>query len=245
MKKRRNLTMNKLGFFFCFFLMTQLVFGQSRKEIKEGIKLYHNNKFEEASIKFEKASTNPELRKISSYNLGNSLYKSGKFPEASAAYLSGTEAAQLKDPEAFHNIGNSLLQQKKYKESIEAYKNALKLNPNKDDSRYNLGYALAKLKEEEKKNQQNKDKNKDQNKDQNKDKKDQNKGDNKDKDQEKDNPKDQNKPKEQNKNSGPKPSKLSKEEAERMLEALNNQEKNLHKKKEKKDVSKYNIEKDW
>ncbi|HAV54019.1 MAG TPA: hypothetical protein DCX41_03680, partial [Aequorivita sp.] len=38
--------------------------------------------------------------------------------------------------------GNTYMNEKKYTEAVEAYKNALRNNPNDDETRYNL--ALAK-----------------------------------------------------------------------------------------------------
>ncbi|MCK7528269.1 MAG: tetratricopeptide repeat protein [Ignavibacteriales bacterium] len=59
------------------------------------------------------------------------------------------------------------LKSNKLEESVEAYKTALKFNPNDQDTKYNLSYALEMLKNKDKdKNKQDKN---DQNKDQNKD----------------------------------------------------------------------------
>ncbi len=74
-------------------------------------------------------------------------------------------------------MGNSYLQSAEYDKSIEAYKNAIKLNPNHDMSRYNMAVA-TKIQEQQQggggggngdsqqdKDQQNKDKNQNKQKD--------------------------------------------------------------------------------
>ena len=121
-------------------------------------------------------------------------------------------------------------------EAVQAYKNALRNNPEDDETRYNL--ALAKKCEEE---QQNKD---DQNKDdQNKD--DQNKDDQNKDDQNKDNQnKDNQKKPKENKNQQ---SKLSPQQIKNLLKAMENAEKKVQAKvnEKKQKGTKVVSEKDW
>src|SRR5208283_2532119 len=93
------------------------------------------------------------------FNLGDALYKQGRFDEAAEQYRNSAEKET--DPsakaQALHNLGNSLLKGKKIPESISAYKEALKLNPNDLDTKYNLEYAQALLQQQQqqKQNQKN------------------------------------------------------------------------------------------
>ena len=127
-----------------------------------------------------------------------------------------------------YNLGNSLLKANKLKESIDAYKNSLKLRPDNREAKYNLSYAQDLLKlqqEQQQKQQQNKDKqdqNKDKNKeDQKKDQKDQN---DKNKDQQKDQKNKQDQQKQQQQQG------ISKDDAQRLLNSLANDEKNVQEK---------------
>jgi Ca-activated chloride channel family protein len=117
-----------------------------------------------------------------------------------------------------------LLENNKLEESVEAYKKALLNNPKDEETRYNLVYALDKLKKQQQQNKNNKDKNKN---DKNQDKKDQDKQDKNNQDQ---NKKDQDKKDQEKQQQQPQPDKLSKEDAQRMLDALNNQEKQTQEK---------------
>ena len=63
----------------------------------------------------------------------------------------------------YHNLGNTMMEQQKYKEAAEAYKEALRNNPTDAETRYNLVYALEKLKES---NSNSSKRNQDQNQDQ-------------------------------------------------------------------------------
>lgn len=139
----------------------------------------------------------------------------------------------------YHNIGNALLKSEKLKEGVEAYKNALKLNPDDLETKYNLSYALNKMKQQQQQQDQNKD-NKDQNKDKNKDQQqqqDQNKDQNKDQ-QNKDQQNQDQKEQQQNQQQQQQPKdQISKEEAQRILEALKNNEADLQKELRKKKVN--------
>ncbi|MBW6489615.1 MAG: tetratricopeptide repeat protein [Lentimicrobium sp.] len=222
----------------CLIFMLFAVNLMAQKEnqlIRNGNKLYEEGKFKEAEIDYRKAlEKKPESVK-GSFNLGNSLYRQENYEEA-AKNFAGAERL-IKDSDvkgksaALHNLGNTLLKDKKIKESIEAYKQALRINPTDDETRYNLAWAMNQLQQQQQQQQQNKD-NKD---DKNDDKKEQNQQENK--------PNDQEQQKEQNRE---KPQ-ISKQDAERMLEALKNDEqKTLDKVNQQKvKASGVTIEKDW
>lgn len=125
---------------------------------------------------------------------GNELYKEKKYPDAQRRFEQALRAAKDKNAQAdaFFNLGNNFAAQNNWSATVDQYKQALKLNPEHKDAKYNLSYALKKMKEQQQQQNQDKDKNKDkkdnkqdeQNKeDNNQDKKD----DNKDKQQQTDN----------------------------------------------------------
>lgn len=204
---------------------------KERYVLREGNNNYNNGRYKQAEQYYSEALKEKNNYFKAEYNLGNALYKQGKFADATGQYDVFIKNTGNKDTltRAFHNLGNSYLKQKKYEDAIKAYKSSLKLNPKDEDTRYNLAYAKKKL-EEQKKNDKGKD-NKD-NKDNKDEKKDQQKQENKDK---KDGQKEQ--------------PKMSKEEAQRMLEALKNAEQKLqelhNKKKGDKRYEKQNTDKDW
>ncbi|WP_458628429.1 tetratricopeptide repeat protein [Winogradskyella sp. PC D3.3] len=184
--------------------------------------LVSKDNYVEAEMEYRKAISEAPTKATGAYNLAHSYYKKGSFDEALFRSQEAAANATTKDEKhrAFHNIGNILMQNKQCKEAVEAYKNALRNNPNDEESRYN--YALAKecadqqkqdgggeddKKDENKDNEQNKEdeqKKEDENKD-NKDKKDdQDKKDEGDKDK-KDGDKDKDedgKPKDDKKDNG-------------------------------------------
>lgn len=231
-----NTRVRQMIFFLLFIVLFQSLSAQSVQEektlIHHGNKNYEKGQFDEAEKNYKKALEKNNNSLKGTYNLADALYKQGKYAEAAGLFESITNRKISSDTlaKAYHNLGNSLLRQKKYEESINAYKKALKNSPDDDETRYNLAYALQMLKQEQQKQQQNKD---DQ-KDQNKDKQDQNK-------QKEKKEKEDKQEKEQTKN------KISPEDAKRLLDALNNEEKKTQEKlkKQKAKGSKTEIEKDW
>jgi len=247
---------------------TMLFAQQEKREIHKGNQLYNEQKYAEAEASYQKSLEKSKQSVAGNFNLGDAFYKQKKFDKAAEqfnALASSSKDAGVK-AQAYHNLGNTLMETKKYEESIEAYKKSLMNNPKDDQTRYNLAYAMEKLKQQQQQNKNNKNKDnkdqknkdqKDKNKDQkdkddkNKDNKDQKDKDKKDQDKKEQDKKDQDKKnqdqKDQQNGQKPQPDKLSKEDAKRMLEALNNEEKNTQDKLKNKKATgaKGRITKDW
>ena len=171
------------------------------------------------------------------YNLSNKYYEEGLYDEALIRQAEALKNARSNNDKhrINHNIGNILMKKDLCKEALEAYKNALRNNPNDDETRYNLSLAKLCADEQDKNN----DKKDDQQKDDKKD--DQQKDDKKDdqQDQQNDN---KNKP---SKDRGS--TKLSPEQIKNLLKAMNNEENKVQAKineKKQKGV-KIVTEKDW
>jgi Ca-activated chloride channel family protein len=208
---------------------------QGDVHLHKGNKDYAAKDYKSAVEEYQKALSDKSAAVQGKFNLGDAYYKQGQFDQAIEAYKQAL--ALTKDQalmaHAYHNIGNSLLQQKKFDESVKAYENALYNNCKDEDTRYNLAYAQAMLKhqqdQQKKQQQQKKQDQKDQQKQKPQDNKDK---DNKDK---------QNKDQQQQQND-----KISKQDAQRMLDALNNDEKNTQNKlQKKKAIGQKQIEKNW
>jgi Ca-activated chloride channel family protein len=224
----------------CTSFMHVTAFAQSeRKLVREGNQMYKDKKFSDAEVNYKKSLDVNKESKTAQFNLGDAYYKQGKFDDATKQFetISADSKIDKEDKaRAYHNLGNSYLQSKKYNESINAYKNALKLNPKDNDTRYNLAYAQSMIQQQQQQQQKNQDKDK---KDKNDEKKDQQQQqqEQKDQQQKEDQKKDEQKQ--------AKRDKISKEDAEKILQALNNDEKNTQKKLTKKDATKISIDKNW
>ncbi len=211
-------------------------FAQSDNRIvRKGNKQYDNGKYKDAEINYRKAlEKNPTSIK-GVYNLANSLYKQDSYEEAVKNYQ-GTIAKlnsnnRMEQAAAYHNLGNAYLKSEKYQEAIDAYKQSLRINPDDNDTRYNLSYALNKLAMNQ---------NQSEGGSQKKDNNDENK------EQQQSSQSDNNQQQNQNQSNQNKPQ-ISKRDAERMLQALNNDEQKTLDKVNKQKVKQIPAqpEKDW
>ena len=207
---------------------------------------------------YSKAEAKAPYDYTPNFNQGDALYSNKKYEDAGKKYMEALTNAKTDNQKAeiWHNMGNSYLQQKKYKQSVEAFKKSLLLNPNDNDTRYNLAYAMTKLKQQQqqqKKNQQKNDKNKKQNKDKKNQKNKQQQQKNKDQQKKQQQQKQQNQQKDQQKQGQQKQQQpqqaknLNKEQAERLLKALQSQDQKLQEKynKRKFKATKTKVDKDW
>lgn len=212
-----------------FLILTVALNAQTdKKYIRKGNREYKNDKYSESEILYRKAIDNDKPSPNAVFNIGDALYKQNKFEDAGKQFIENANMNESKEKKAaaMYNLGNSMLSAKKLKESIEAYKNSLILNPKSKEAKYNLAYAQDMLKQQEeqqKKQEQDKkdQKNDDKKQDPNKDKNDQNKDQQKDKDKKDD----QNKENDQQQQQS-----ISKDDAQRLLNSLANDEKNVQEK---------------
>ncbi|MBN2732457.1 MAG: tetratricopeptide repeat protein [Balneolaceae bacterium] len=238
-----------LSLFFALFLL-----GASVEDARKANEAYENGNYEEAVALYKKAiQANSENAKLY-FNLGNALAKSGATDEAIQYFeqykqMTDNPAEKAK---ADYNIGNIYTQAKKWDQAIQYYKQAMRKQAGDIDAKHNYELALNQ-KQQQNKNQQN---------NQNKDQKDQQKKKNQqqsDQQQQQDQQQNQDQNKQQNQQQQqqnqqegqqkqkPQPSKISKAEAENILKALEQQEKELLKefKKKKTESSNKTHEKDW
>jgi len=220
--------MNRIIIILELSLISLAINAQNEKKlVRQGNNLYKAEKYEDAEISYRKALEKKANSTPAAFNLGNSLYKQKKMEEAANQYnhLASDEQLDVKQKSmVYHNIGNSMLQSQKFQESVDAYKKALRNNPWDMETKYNLAVAQRMLKNPPKQNQQNKNNQQDKkdNKDKNKDKQKQDK-----QNQDKQNQQDKNQQQQ------PQAGKISKEDAKRMLEAIQNDENNTQDKLKK------------
>lgn len=216
------------------FLLTGLSWAQADKKfIRHGNREYAKDKFPESEIFYRKAIDKNKVSADALFNSGDALYKQKKYEDAGKQFVETHKMNEDKGKKSasLYNLGNSMLMANKLQESIEAYKNSLRLKPDNQEAKYNLAYAqdlLKKQQEQQKQKQQQQQQNKD-NKDQNKDKdnKDQ---ENKNQDKKQNDQEKQNNDKEQQQQQQQDHQSISKEDAERLLNAIANDEKNVQKK---------------
>ena len=217
--------------------VASVVFGQktSRDYLRSGNKLYKDSLFVKAEVDYRKALDQDPKSTDALYNLGNALLMQQKAKEAMEQFevASRLETDKGKLAQIYHNMGVILQSSKQYPQCIEAYKQSLRNNPHDDETRYNLALAQKLLKDQQQ-DQQNQDQNQ-QKQDQKQDDQQQNKDQQQNQDQQQ-----QQQQQQQNQDQ------MSKENAEQLLNAVMQDEKNVQDKVKKAiQVRGKKLEKDW
>lgn len=257
---------------FLSLLVTSLVSVAAQSDAKDyiigGNQLYSQKDYAKAELQYKQALSKDANSIKANYNLGNTLYHQKKYDESRAHYdkiIKNFNSTKAEKHKAFHNIGKTYLDENNPEKAIPALKEALKLNPHDEQTRYNYALAKKQLEEQKKQNQQQKgDSQKDQQKD--KGEKNQESGDkndseqqNKDKGNQQDKGQDGNeegegnKPQDQQITKGSEgkgqesPNAMNKEYQEGVLRALEQQEQETLKKiiSQKAKKVRTNTEKDW
>jgi Ca-activated chloride channel family protein len=201
---------------FILLMIASVAFAQNDRDyIRSGNRLYRNKSFDKAEVEYRKAVSANAENPQAVYNLGCSMMMQQKDSVAIQYFerASKLETNKLRRAKSNHNIGVILQNHKMYDKAIEAYKQALRDNPNDDETRYNLALCKKLLKNNPDNNKQNKNQDKDKNQDKNKE---ENKDNDKDKDKNKDKKDQQNPPPQEQ---------MSKDNAEQLLNAAMQNEK--------------------
>ena len=200
-----------------------------RQYIRQGNKQYRAGNFPNAEVSYRKAIEKNDRNPQALYNLGNSLLFQNKDSAAVAEFEKAAKAETnpLRKSKAYHNMGVVCQRHQMFGEAIEAYKQSLRLNPHDDETRYNL--ELCKRQQKQQQNQQNQDNKDKQKQDQQKQDQQKQQQDQQKQDQQKQEPK------------------MSKENAEQLLNAAMQQEKQTQDrmKKAQQRPQKRSIEKNW
>lgn len=217
---------------------------EERRFIRQGNRHFENQELDKSEEAYRRALEKESNSFIAGFNLGDVLYEQENYEEAIKQFYSLSNITDDKEQLAkvFHNLGNTLLKEKQLKQSVEAYKQALRNNPGDMDTKHNLAYAQRLLNQQQQQQQQQDQKKDQQNEQDQKKEQDQSQ---QGQEQEQDQKKQQQQQQEQQQQQ--QEQKMSKEDAERILQSLEENEKELQKKiKEKKSRdNRQKSDKDW
>jgi tetratricopeptide (TPR) repeat protein len=225
--------------------LSTLLGGEAHRRTEKGNAEYLKKQNDAAMLEYQKAqAVIPEAAQLH-YDIGNVLYRQENWAGAAQAYQSALAAAGPDlSQRAAYNLGNALFHDEKYDEAVKAYTRALKGAPADADAKHNLEMALRAL--EQQKQQQQKQQQKQDDK-QNKDDKKQPSG---GKPDDKKQPAEK-QPEGDDKNPGDKkqqqkPGGMTKDEAAKLLDRLNDQEKeNVKRAMAQQPKDEKRPEKDW
>ena len=195
-----------------------------RKEVRSGNRQFRRENYKEAEISYRKALVKDSLSFAANYNLANVLYRGEHYDEAGKILETVREAAPASEYGAdyFFNAGDIALAKKDYAAAVDAFKQSLLLNPGDLQAKENYIYARKMLENQQQNgggqdNQQNQD-----------DQQNQDNQDNQDNHQDRnDNQQNQDQQDSQDGRNGqqPQPVKISPQQAQQMLKAMQAKEK--------------------
>ena len=225
------------------------------QEAEQAVNLYEENKLDEALVKITSAQVgmpdSPELQ----YNMGNVLYKQGKFEDARAGYMVASQNAPAKLAQsATFNVGNASFKAGDLEAAVEAYVKALLQDPNDDEARFNLEVALRTKQDQQRQSDQSEDQ---EQQDQKEDQQQSDDGEQQDQQQTEDQEQQQEGRQDQQEQDTDQmqgeeeqaekrqPQQLTKDQIEQILAALEQQEEQVEKNLQKKKVGSSSVDKDW
>lgn len=204
-----------------------------RQFIRNGNRLYRQQNYAKAEIEYRKALSKNPSNPQALYNLGTALLMQQKDSAAVQQLQNAakTETSKYRKAMAWHNIGVACQKHKLFSEAIKAYEESLRNNPADNETRYNLALCMR-----QQKNQKNQDKQQDKNKQKQNNKDKDNKDKNKDKNQDK-----------QQKQQQQQQEKMSKDNAEQLLNYAEQEEKQTQQrlKKHEAQPQRKRLEKNW
>lgn len=173
-----------------------------RQLIRSGNSHYRQKQYAKAETDYRKALAKNSQNAQAAYNLGRVLQEQGKQKEALAQYDAAAkmEKDRTRRAMSYHNMGTIHQKQQELDKAVKDYKQALLLNPKDNETRYNLAQCLRLQRQQQQQQQQ-----------QNKNQQQQNKNNKQDKDK-------------QNQKQQPKDNKMSRDNAEQMLQAAMQEE---------------------
>lgn len=119
-----------------------------RNYVRSGNKLYRQQKYAQAETEYRKALDKNSNNTQAMYNLGCALLMQQKDSSAIALLEKAgkAETAKKRKAMAYHNIGVICQNHQLYSQAIEAYKESLRNNPSDNQTRYNLALCKRQMK---------------------------------------------------------------------------------------------------
>ena len=235
----------------------------------KGNKLVEEGKLDQALDEYREASVErPDVPEID-YNIGNVYHLRNQYDSAATEYQDALATLEGPvQPSAFYNLGNTLFRMQKYDLAAESYKRALMENPHDKDAKYNLELAMQRMKEDSTKQQQQQGKDKQNQPDSSQQNQDQKQQQNKDQDNKSDSTQQQQNQQQQQQadssqmqqqpqsgqeqqdaaeqqQQGAQPKGMTKEDAQRILDALRQRELQVQKQRAQREATAGTPGKDW
>ena len=115
-----------------------------RSQVRKGNRAYDRGRYERSIERYTRALEFAPNNYEALYDLGNALAAAERYDKAEET-LRAAAADTLRSgderAEAYFNLGNVQLSQQKLQEALESYKNSLRMNPSDEEAKYNYVYV--------------------------------------------------------------------------------------------------------
>ena len=122
-----------------------------RREVREGNRKFRGGNYRQAEIDYRKAALKDSLSVAAQYDLASALYRQDDFEGAGKALMTikDVAAAHPRGADYFFNAGDVALKTENYQAAVEAFKEALLRNPGDLEAKENYIYAKKKLEDQQ------------------------------------------------------------------------------------------------
>ena len=151
--------MSNIRYYLLLLALCSFTFATAQRNYRDylrgGNKLYNDSVFDKSEIQYRKALEKDANGVDALYNLGNSLLLQSKAKDAMDQYqiVEKRESDPARLAQVHHNKGVIHHGSKDYASAVEAYKESLRKNPHDHETRYNLALALHHLKQQQQQEQ--------------------------------------------------------------------------------------------
>ena len=221
--------------------ITSLLFAQQESgDVRRGNKQYNDSNYTEAEVHYRRALDKNQQSFEGYFNLGDALFRQGKYPEALEQYTKAERCLNANDKlrkeelqkrlaATYHNMGNALYAQQQYDKAVGAYQQSLRNNPKDNDTRYNLVKAMHQLQQQQQNQQQQQQQNQQQEQQQ----------------QQQNQQQEQQEQQQQEQQQQQDKQQMDQETAEQILQALEQDEQETQEKLQRQQGKKRRVEKEW
>ena len=229
--------------FSVFFAALQVFPGVgAKKQGRSGNEHFEAERFEEASHAYQNglSSLDSDRERDATYyglqhNLGAALHRQEDFEGAQAAFAEALEHAgsDAEFARAAYNAGNNAFRRAASESALDHYRKALLADPSSQDAKYNYEFIKRQTQEQQQEQQQEQDQEQDQ-EDQEQENQDQEQQEQQEQEEQ-----------QQEQDQEPREEPLSREQAERILQAMENEEEQLLREVQKAKGQPRRVAKDW
>ena len=125
--------------------------------VRKGNRQYNRERYEKSIESYTKALEADPASFEATYNLGSSLFRVERYDKAEqtlSKIVADSTRSDIERSEAVYNLGNTQFAQQKLKEALASYRQAMRLNPDDQEAKYNYAFTKKLLQQQEQQQQQ-------------------------------------------------------------------------------------------